>query len=104
MATQKKKPRVKIKYRQSSTLLKCVILTAIVFSTVALLILRNATLYEKKMYDQWRQDAAFELHRRQELKDYVASHGTVEDIKRYAEVVLGLVDPDTVYFEVVPKD
>lgn len=104
MATKKKKPRVKIKYRQTSTLLKCVILTAIVFSTVALLVLRNATLTEKKRYETLRKDAAFELSRRDKLQEYVASHGTVEDIKRYAEVVLGLVDPDTVYFEVVPKD
>ncbi len=104
MAANRKKPRVKIKYRHSSILLKCVILTAIVLSTVALLILRNAIAQEKIAYDRLRQEAALEEHRRAELEEYVRSHGTVEDIKRYAEVVLGLVDPETVYFEVVPKD
>lgn len=101
MATKRK---VKIKYRHSSILLKCVILTAIVLSTVALLILRNAIDQKKMEYDRLRHEAAAEEHRRTELESYVHSHGTVEDIKRYAEVVLGLVDPDTVYFEVVPKD
>ena len=104
MATNIKKPRVKIKYRHSSLLLKCVILTAIIFSTVAVLLIRNATVQKKIEYDRLRREAAKEAHRKEQLESYVQSHGTVEDIKRYAEVVLGLVDPDTVYFEVVPKD
>ena len=104
MAATTKKPRIKIKYRHSSTLMKCVILTAIILSTVALLILQNATTQKKMEYDNLRHEAAKQEHRKRELESYIQSHGTVEDIKRYAEVVLGLVDPDTVYFEVVPKD
>ena len=99
-----RKPKIKIKYRHSSTLLKCVILTAIILSTVALLILQNAITQKKIEYDRLRREAAQQEHRRELLESFVVTHGTVDDIKRYAEVVLGLVDPDTVYFEVVPKD
>ena len=104
MAASTRRPRIKIKYRHSSTLLKCVILTAIILSTVALLILRNAITQKKMEYDRLRREAAQQEHRREELESFVMTHGTVDDIKRYAEVVLGLVDPDTVYFEVVPKE
>lgn len=104
MAARNQKRRVKIKYRQSPILLKCALLAAIIFSTVALLVVRNAVTQKKLEYDALRAEAAQEEHRRRTLEEYQDAHGTVDGIKRYAEVVLGLVDPDTVFFEVDPKD
>ena len=104
MAANKQKPKVKIKYRHSSTLLKCVILTAIILSTVALLVLQNATTQQKMKEENLRHEAAELEHHKRELEARVRSHGTVEDIQQYAELVLGFVDPDTVYFEVETTD
>ena len=104
MAKKFRKPNVVFKYRQSPILLKCAILAAIVCCTVALLVVRNANIQKKIEYDLYRTEAAQEEHRKRTLESYQQAHGTVEGIKRYAEVVLGLVDPDTVFFEVEPKD
>lgn len=100
----KKRSRVKIKYRQSPILLKCALLAAIIFSTVALLVVKNAVTQEQMEYDALRKAAAYEEHRKALLEECKNEHGTVEDIKRYAEAYLGLVDPDTVFFDVEPKD
>ena len=98
----KKKRRVKIIIRHSSPLLKCVLLAAIVFSTVALLVLKSANTRKQIEYDELRKKASQQETRRTRLQENMENHGTVEGIKRYAEEVLGLVDPDTVFFETTP--
>lgn len=98
----KKKKRIKVIYRHSSPLLKCVILAAIVFSTVALLVLKNAIKRKEMEYDDLRKQAAMEEHRRDQLEEYLENHGTVEGIRQYAEEVLGLVYPGTVFYETTP--
>lgn len=98
-ATQKKKRRVKIVFRHSSTLLKCVILAAIVLSTAAILILRSEIGRTKQEYDDLRGQAAQQEQKKLRLEDYIKEHGTVEGIKRYAGEVLGLVDPDTTFYD-----
>ena len=98
----KKKRRVKIILRHSSPLLKCVLLAAIVFGAVALLVLKSAVTRQEIEYNELRKKAAQEETRRSRLQQNMENHGTVEGIKRYAEEVLGLVDPDTVFFETTP--
>lgn len=101
MAARKRK-RIKVIYRHSSPLLKCVLLTAIVFSTVALLVLKNAIKRKEMEYDDLRKQASQEEHRRTELEEYLENRGTVDGIRQYAEEVLGLVYPGTVFYETTP--
>ena len=104
MAKARKKRRVKFIYRHSSTLLKSAVLAAIIFSTAALLILKNAVNQANIAYESLRVEAAQEQHRHRQLETYLRQHGTVDGIKQYAEDVLGYVDPDTKFFKSTPKD
>ena len=95
----KRKPlsRIRLVYRRSSTLLKCVVLTAIVLSTVCLMALR-AILEVQEKTDDLRTQAAELEQRNKRLEQYIGGIGTVEGIKNVAFDKLGLVDPDTVIF------
>lgn len=90
--------RIRLVYRRSSTLLKCVVLTAIVVSTVCLLALRGALLEVREKTDELRNEAAELEQKNKRLEQYVTGLGTVEGIKNIAFDQLGLVDPDTVIF------
>ena len=96
----KKKPfrRIRLIYRRSSTLVKCVVLTAIVLSTVALIALRITIQTERSRQEQLRQEQAqLELENRTLTKS-IAELGTVESVKRIATLELGLVDPNSQFF------
>lgn len=90
--------RIRLVYRRSSTLLKCVVLTAIVLSTVCLIALRGAILETRRKTDELRIQAAELEQRNRRLERYIAGIGTVEGIKNIAADKLGLVDPDTIIF------
>ena len=90
--------RIRLVYRRSSTLLKCVVLTAIVVSTICLLALRGALVQVQEKTDALRSEAAELEQRNKRLERYVSGIGTVEGIKNIAFDQLGLVDPDTVIF------
>lgn len=98
--TAKRNPlsRIRLVYRRSSTLLKCVVLTAIVLSTVCLMALRGAILEIQEQTEDLRIQAAELEQRNKRLEQYIAGIGTVEGIKKIAFDKLGLVDPDTVIF------
>lgn len=98
--TAKRKPfsRIRLVYRRSSTLLKCVVLTAIVLCTVCLIALRGAILDVRQQTDDLRIQAAELEQRNKRLEQYIAGIGTVEGIKSIAFDKLGLVDPGTVIF------
>lgn len=101
--TQKKKSRPRVVIRHSSTLLKCVILATIVLSTAAILILRSEIARTKQEYDGLRNEAAQQEQKTLRLEDYIRKHGTVEGIRRYAQEVLGLVDPDATFYDPVEE-
>lgn len=90
--------RVRLVYRRSSTLLKCVVLATIVFSTLALLTLRFAILDAQKQSEAMRAEAAKLEQENQELSRSIAQLGTVQSVTELAGKLLGLVDPDTVIF------
>lgn len=90
--------RVRLVYRRSSTLLKCVVLTTIVFSTLALLTLRFAILDAQRQSEALRDEAAKLEQENQELSRSIAQLGTVQSVTELAGKLLGLVDPDTVIF------
>lgn len=93
---------IRLVYRRSSTLVKCVVLTAVVLSTIALLALRGAILDAKEKEDALRNEAAAIEQENDSINQSIAELGTVESIKKLAGKLLGLVDPDTVIF--LPED
>ena len=89
---------IRLIYRRSSTLVKCVVLAAIVLSTVALITLRISIHAEQKKQEQlYLQQAQLEQEN-YELTRNIAELGTVESVKRIATLQLGLVDPDSQFF------
>lgn len=90
--------RIRLVYRRSSTLLKCVVLTAIIVCTVCLIALRGALLEVEERTENLRHEAAELEQRNKRLEQYVTGLGTVEGIKNIAFEQLGLVDPDAIIF------
>lgn len=89
---------IRLVYRRSSTLVKCVVLVTIVLSTVALLTLRiSIQSAQKQQADLKLQAAQLELENRI-LTQNIAELGTVESVKRIATLQLGLVDPNSQFF------
>ncbi len=96
----KKNPfrHIRLVYRRSSPLTKCVVLVAIVLSTLALIALRITIQSEQKQQEQLQLQAAqLELENYQ-LTRQIAELGTVESVRRIATLQLGLVDPDSQFF------
>ena len=99
MATRKNPfSRIKLVYRRSSTLTKCVVLAAIVLCTAALLTLRGAILSEQAKEEAYRKEAAALEQQNSDLSEDIEKVDSVEGMKDIAEDKLGLVDPDTVIF------
>lgn len=90
--------RVRLVCRRSSPLTKCVVLTAVVLSIIALLTLRGAILDAKEKEAELRNEAAALEQENKSLLERIAELGTVQSIKDLAGKLLGLVDPDTVIF------
>lgn len=89
---------IRLVYRRSSTLVKCVVLVTIVLSTLALLTLRiSIQAAQKQQADLKLQAAQLELENRT-LTQSIAELGTVESVKRIATLELGLVDPNSQFF------
>lgn len=91
--------RIRLVYRRSSTLLKCVVLTTIVLSTICLMVLRGAILEEQDKAEDLRKEAAQLEQKNKRLEQYMSELGTVEGIKNIAFDRLDLVDPDTIIFQ-----
>ncbi len=90
--------RIRLVYRRSSTLLKCVVLSAVVVCIAALLILRGAILETKEKEAELKSEAAALEQENEDISQDISQIGTIESIKKLAGKLLGLVDPDTVIF------
>lgn len=90
--------RIRLVYRRSSPLVKCVVLAMIVLSTAALIALGAAIQTERQQTEALRQQAAWLEQENQRLDKSIAELGTVQSVKRIATEKLGLVDPDTIIF------
>ena len=102
--TDQKQPfkRIHLVYRRSSTLLKCVVLTAVILCTVCLIVLRVSILEERAEAEALRSQAIALEQENQQLDQQISELGTVESVKRIALELLGLVSPDTIIF--LPND
>jgi len=89
---------IRLVYRRSSTLLKCVVLAAIVLSTAALIILRVSIQTAQGQQADLQEQAAQLEQENRVLTQQIAELGTVESVKRIATLQLGLVDPNSQFF------
>ena len=96
--------RIRLVYRRSSTLLKCAVLAVIVLSTAALLTIHFTIGQTRQETEALRQQAARLEQENRQLTEAIAEVGTVQSIKRIAMEELGLVDPDSRFFDPVASD
>ena len=101
MARAAKPQRVKLIFRHSSPLLKCIVLAALVLSIVALLTLRSAIHRTQNQAETLRQEAAALKEENKNLEQSIAGLGTLESIKQIAMEKLGLVEPGSWFFSPV---
>ena len=96
----KKNPlgHIRLVYRRSSTLVKCVVLATIVVSTMALVVLRISIQANQGQQKDLQLQAAQLEQENRALTRQIAELGTVESVKRIARLELGLVDPDSQFF------
>ena len=91
--------RIRLRYRHSSPLLKCVVLAAVVLSTICLMVIRSAILETEAKKDALRQEAAQLTQENQQIEEDTQQLGTVQSIIAIAMEKLGLVLPDTTLFD-----
>ena len=89
---------IRLIYRRTSPLTKCAVLAAIVLCTAALTVIRVSIQTSKDQQADLNQQAAQLIQENRELTQSIAELGTVESVKRIAELELGLVDPDSQFF------
>ncbi len=89
---------IRIVFRRTSPLMKCVVLTLIVACTAALLTLRVNIQQSRQRQADLREQAVKLAQENRALTQNIAKLGTVESVRRIAEAELGLVDPDTQFF------
>lgn len=99
----KRKPfgRIRLVYRRSSPLIKCVVLLTLVICTAALLTLRVSIRSARAQTEQLRNQAIVLEEENRKLTQYIAEAGTVQSIRRIAIEELGLADPDSEFFNPV---
>lgn len=98
-AKQSPLSRIRLVYRRSPTILKCVLLGMLLVGTLALTVLRISLEDTKAQTEDLREQAiALELENR-ELERSISQLGTVQSVTELAGKLLGLVDPDTVIFQ-----
>lgn len=91
--------RIRLVYRRSSTLTKCVVLATIVLSTITVITLSVARLEAQKREDAAKKAYQDAIHENQQIRDKIAILGTVDSIRQIAGEMLDLVDPGTIVFE-----
>ena len=89
---------IRIIFRRTSPLMKCVVLTAIIACTIALIALRVNIQQSQQRQQDLKQQAIQLVQENKALTQNIAKLGTTESVKRIAEAELGLVDPNTQFF------
>lgn len=89
---------IRLIYRRSSPLVKCVVLITIVLSTLALIVLRISIQSNQGQQADLQHQAAQLEQENRALTRQIAELGTVESVKRIATLELGLVDPNSQFF------
>ena len=90
--------RFRLVYKRTSPLTKCVVLVAIVLSTVALIAIRSGIKSNQQEQAQLEQQAAQLEYENYQLTRQIAQIGSVESVKNIARTQLGLVDPNDEFY------
>ena len=90
--------RIRLVYRRSSTLLKCVVLASILLSAIALIAIRASIVSAREQEENLRAQAAVLEQENRDLAEDISQLGTIEAIRQIAMRELGLVDPDSEFF------
>lgn len=91
--------RIRLVYRRSPTILKCVLLGMLLVCTLALTALRISLQDAKEKTEDLREQAVALEQENLELERSISQLGTVQSVTELAGKLLGLVDPDTVIFQ-----
>lgn len=98
-AKRNPRSRIRLVYRRSPTILKCVLLGMLLVGTLALTVLRISLQDTKEQTEDLREQAVVLEQQNQELEQSISQLGTVQSVTELAGKLLGLVDPDTVIFQ-----
>lgn len=90
---------IKFKYRRSPTIIKVVVLVAVVLSIAALLMLHFAITSTQDSAEELRQEAIGLEQERSRLELYIQELGTIQGIIRLAQEKLGLIEPGSVIIQ-----
>ena len=101
MSGKKSDRQKRVAFRIDPTVLKIILLVALVVATIALLTLRFALLDAKDKTEELRQQAIALEQENKKLERTNALLGTVQGVRELAAELLGMVDPNTVIFEPV---
>lgn len=91
--------RIRLVYRRSSKTVKCVVLATVIVATVTLLALTISIVDAKNKAEALRNEAIALEKENAQLSEDISQFGTINGIKDLAKKFLGLVDPDTVFFD-----
>lgn len=91
--------RIRLVYRHSPIMLKCVLLGMLLVGALTLMALRFSLLEAKQQTEDLRDQAAMLEQENQALEHSISQLGTVQSVTELAEKLLGLVDPNTVIFQ-----
>lgn len=94
--------KIRLVYLRSSPLLKCVVLSTLIATTIVLLVLTANIRNARTEAAENRARAEELISDNDDLQDKLDSIGSVEGNKALAEELLGLVDPDTVVITPTP--
>ena len=95
---RKQRPKIRLRFRHGSPLLKIALIVTLVICTVSLLALHNAITRVEAETELLRQQAARLERENHDLAKNIAEVGTVQGIKRIASQMLDLVEDGANFF------
>lgn len=85
--------------KRSSPVLKIVLLVTILLSTVVLIALGIFIKGEQAKADAWRDQAALEQQKNEELNNKLDNLGSLESVQQIAQELLGLINGNGIFFQ-----
>lgn len=96
--------RIRLVYRRSSPLLKCVVLGTLALAAALIIALSLFIRYNRQQTETLRGHAARLEQQNRQLQQNIQDAGTVGSIQRIAREELDLVDPEAEFFQPVEND
>ena len=90
---------IRLVYKRSSRLIKCVVLCAIVLSTVTLLTIQIQLQSAQARRDALQNQAAQLEQENGQLEENIDDLGSIDSVEQIAKDELGLVDPDSIILQ-----